>query len=74
MNEWNYLNETNLMQLIEDAEQNPVCKAPDYLKNQILKEAARQEKPNSKISFRCRRFDCPALFYAKYDTIGEITV
>ena len=42
MNEWNYLNETNLMQLIEDAEQNPVCKAPDYLKNQILKEAARQ--------------------------------
>ncbi len=33
MNEWNYLNETNLMQLIEDAEQNPVCKAPDYLKH-----------------------------------------
>lgn len=50
MNEWNYLSETELLNIIEDAEQNPILKAPGYLKNQILKEASRRTKPKRKIS------------------------
>lgn len=50
MNEWNYLSETELLNIIEDAEQNPILKAPDYLKSQILQEASRQTKPKCKTS------------------------
>ena len=51
MNEWNYLSDAELHQLMEDVEKNTICKAPDYLKNQILKEAARQTRTNQKTSF-----------------------
>lgn len=52
MNELNYLSEEELMQLMESAEKNPVCKAPDYLKEQILRNAVKEplSRPKPAIS------------------------
>lgn len=55
MNEQPYLSEEELMQLIKSAEQNPVCKAPDYLKGQILRTAAKENASQTMISSISKR-------------------
>lgn len=46
MNEKNYLNETELTELIASIEKEPLSKAPGYLKEQILHKAS-ERKPSS---------------------------
>ena len=43
MNHLDYYNEDELKLLIESAEAHPVCRVPDYLKDQILRKATEQD-------------------------------
>ncbi len=43
MNEKKYMSERELMELIESAENEPLSKAPGYLKEQILYKASKQD-------------------------------
>ncbi len=59
MNEKEYLSETELMELIESVEKEPLLKAPSYLKEQILfkvskKESLSRQKQNAFFIFSAK--------------------
>lgn len=51
MNEKEYLSETELMELIEEVEKEPLSKAPGYLKEQILYKASKKESLSRQNAF-----------------------
>ena len=51
MNEKEYLNETELAELIESVERKPLSKAPGYLKEQILREVSKKEATSLQNAF-----------------------